>query len=659
MARLLLRTLLTVLVILLLVVAGYALNVTIGMHAHPRENGSISGLPIRAPVTILRDDRGVPHVVAASQHDLFFSQGYVEGADRLFQMDLLRRFMLGRLAEVFGSSALAQDESQRNVPVRDIAQRQYERLPAAERDLLKAFSDGVNAAMSRESLPVEFRILAYRPRPWTPQDSLAVAMATVLDLTDTWNDIAPRNAAYRSGGLARLNALFPLTDPCYNAPVLLGLGAMAPGAACRRNVALAGELADSRAPVGSNEWAAGAAHTGTGRALLANDPHLSLEMPGVWYLIDLRAPGFHAAGATLPGCPGIVLGHNEHVAWGATNGTVTSLSAYLPPSHLDPSGWQSERFEVRFGRSVAATYYRTRDFFGAKTKRDGVVMVRWDAYTHPDSPASAFLELDRAATIDAAAAALKRYPGPTQNFVLADTSGRAAYYLAGHIPNDPARGRWFHPAADLAQRYPIVPFERLPSVAPSRNAIVWTANNQMYGPSYPLALSPQFAPPYRAYRIAQLLRERRTYDVGYFTRMQLDVLSLPERAMAHEIAAALRARDALLGAALAGWDGEMTGSSFDGHGRRSVARRTHAPPHRANADGARRRRADAQGAAGHRVAVALALAGRRRRSGTARALGSGSLIPRRGNAARQRRRVHAAHAVAGVLAEFPRRVGHR
>ncbi|HEY2553748.1 MAG TPA: penicillin acylase family protein, partial [Candidatus Cybelea sp.] len=308
MARLLLRTLLTVLVILLLVVAGYALDITIGMHAHPRENGSISGLPIRAPVTILRDDRGVPHIDAVSQHDLFFSQGYVEGADRLFQMDMLRRFMLGRLAEVFGKSALAQDESQRNVPVREIAQRQYERLPAAERDLLDAFSDGVNAAMSRESLPVEFRILAYRPRPWTPQDSLAVAMATVLDLTDTWNDIAPRNAAYRSGGLARLNALFPLTDPCYNAPVLRGLGGMAPGPACRRNVALAGELADPRAPVGSNEWAAGAAHTGTGRALLANDPHLSLEIPGVWYLIDMRAPGFHAAGATLPGCPGIVLG---------------------------------------------------------------------------------------------------------------------------------------------------------------------------------------------------------------------------------------------------------------------------------------------------------------------------------------------------------------
>ncbi|MFY9862017.1 MAG: penicillin acylase family protein, partial [Candidatus Cybelea sp.] len=261
--RLLLRTLLTVLVILLLIVAGYALNVTIGLHAHPRENGSVSGLPIHAPVTILRDDRGVPHISAADEHDLFFTQGYVEGADRLFQMDLLRRDMLGQLAEIFGRAALAHDESERNMPVREIAQRQYEHLPPGERDLLEAFSDGVNAAISRETLPVEFRILAYRPRAWTPQDSLVVEMATVIDLTDTWDDIAPRNAAYRSGGLARLNALFPLTDPCYNAPLLLGLAGMAAGAACRHDVALAGELADSRSPVGSNEWAAGAAHTGT------------------------------------------------------------------------------------------------------------------------------------------------------------------------------------------------------------------------------------------------------------------------------------------------------------------------------------------------------------------------------------------------------------
>lgn len=171
------------------------------------------------------------------------------------------------------------------------------------------------------------------------------------------------------------------------------------------------------------------------------------------------------------------------------------------------------------------------------------------------------MDLDRARSIEAATAALSRFPGPTQNFVLADTSGRAAYVLAGEIPNDPVRGRWIHPAADLSKSYPAIPFARLPSVAPSQNAIAWTANNKMYPGTYRFPLSPQFAPPYRAYRIAQLLRARHSYDVPYFIGMQMDVLSLPERELAHDIARPIGQRNADLGAALASWDGEMNGDS--------------------------------------------------------------------------------------------------
>jgi penicillin G amidase len=562
LVRLLVRLSLIVFTLGVLLVFGFIVNAAIGMRAHAQEAGTISGLRLRGPVTILRDDRGVPHVLAGNEHDLFFAQGYAEGADRLFQMDLLRRFVLGELAEVFGKSALEHDKLEREVPVRAIASAQWQRLDLPSREILGAFSEGVNAAMEREPLPVEFRLLAYRPRAWTPQDSLAVAMATVLDLTDDWNAIEPRDEAYRLGGIRLLRSLFPLTDPCYDAPVTAGLGGIGPGAACNRHVAtLVGELSDSRAPVGSNAWAAGANRALHGRALLANDPHLGLHMPGVWYLIDLRAPHFHVAGATLPGCPGVVLGHNENLAWGATSGTVTSLSAFLLPAHVDPSGLQIEQFAVRFGPISRARYYRTRDAFGATTSNHRSVLVRWEAYEKPVSPALTFLALDRAASIEAATTALAKFPGPTQNFVLADTRGRAAYLLAGSIPNDPVRGRWFHPASDLAKRYPPIPFARLPKVAPSRDAIVWTANNRMYGPKYRLALSPQFATPYRAYRIAQLLRARRAYDVEYFTQMQLDVLSLPERELAHDAAKALGDRDALLAAQLAAWNGEMDGAS--------------------------------------------------------------------------------------------------
>ena len=291
-------------------------------------------------------------------------------------------------------------------------------------------------------------------------------------------------------------------------------------------------LEDSRAPVGSNEWAAGANSHGERRALLANDPHLGLRMPGVWYLVDLRAPGFRVAGATLPGCPGVVLGHNDRLAWGATNGTVTSLSVYDPPPQLDPARWESETFL----RSLSRERYAEILSHAARVRRDdeeGPLPARTlERVQHPVSPAFTFLALDRAPAIEAALPRSRGIPVPTQNFELADTSGRVAYALAGEIPDDPVRARWFHHIAISRNGMLLYRSRALPKVAPSRDAIVWTANNKMYGPAYAPALSPQFAPPYRAYRIAAAAARAAPYDVAYFTQMQLDVLSLPERELA-------------------------------------------------------------------------------------------------------------------------------
>jgi len=556
------RVLLAAVAIVAVIAIVFAINVLLGMHAHARVTGTISGLRVGAPVSILRDSRGVPHILALSDRDAFFAQGYVQGSDRLFQMDLLRRFTLGELSEIFGTSSLQTDQAERAIPIRNIVETQWRRLDVPTRELLGAFSDGVNAAIEREPLPVEFRLLAYRPRPWTPQDSLAVGMATVLDLTDDWDAVASRDAAYRRGGLALLAQRFPLTDPCYDAPVLSGLGRIAAGPRCNRNVErLVSLLAEPRAALGSNEWAAGANRTLTHRSLLANDPHLSLGIPGVWYLVDLHSPHYHASGVSLPGLPAVVLGHNEHIAWGATAGTVTSLSVFEPPANLDPAGWHTERIAVRFHATASARYYRTARLFGVTTRDGHFVLVRWSAYRDPVSPAQSFIALDRAASIEAAAADLAHFPGPSLNFVLADTSGRAAYLLAGQIPNDPVRARWIHPARDLKSEYPAIPFAQLPKVAGSRDAVVWTANNKMYGAGYPFALSPQFAPPYRAYRIAELLRARARYDVPYFMQMQMDALSLPERGLAQAIAPAVAAHDVEAGDALARWNGEMTGDS--------------------------------------------------------------------------------------------------
>lgn len=546
MLRTVVGAIVIVVAIVLVLFGLYAGNIAIGMHSTATVAGTISGSGVHAPVQILRDGRGVPHIRASNDHDLFFAEGYVQGQDRLFQLDLLRHFVYGDLSEILGNATLSTDEEARVVPVRAIVEQQWAMLSAPERASLQAFTDGVNAAMKRESTPVEFRILDYDMKPWQPEDSLAVSFATVLDLTDDWNDIA-----------ARIGHEPPLSDPCFDAPVTEGLAHIANPSHCAANVArtaLIRSLLDSRPPIGSNEWASGAANTSTRRALLANDPHLRLGIPGVWYLLDMQAPAYHVAGVTLVGTPGIQLGHNDRIAWGATNGTVTALSVFDPPRSLDPTKWEREVFHVRFGRDVTQRYYRGTREFGVTVTVAGkprFVLVRWNAYDPRTNPLTAFDGLSRARTIEEGLAALRTYPGPTQNFELADTSGRVAYHLAGAIPDDPLWSRDIHPASDLAKTYPAIPFDRLPQVAPSRGAIVWTSNNKMYGPSYPYQLSPAFGPPCRAYRVAELLRARKTYDVDYFASMQMDVLSVCERQLASYVPK------------FAAWDGRFTPDSTD------------------------------------------------------------------------------------------------
>jgi len=545
----------------------YAANVMNGLHAAARTSGTLALEGLHAPVTVIRDDRGIPHIEARDLHDLFFAQGFVEGEDRLFQMDLVRRFVEGRLAELFGAAALPSDERMRAWDVREIAQRQWEAMPADDRTLVDAFTAGIDAAIRTQPLPVEYRILLVRPEPWTPQDVLAAGMATVIDLTEDWNDVAARDAIVRKGGIAALRAARPLSDSCYDVPVLVGLRAVRPAASCAASDrALSAELRDERARLASNAWAASAGRTRSGRALLANDPHLRLQIPGVWYLVDLRAPGFHAAGATLAGTPGVILGHDDRLAWGVTAGTTADLSLFEFPAHPDPRFFRTERFRVRFGGTVVRRYYRTADAFDVRLRDGKRVLVRWIPYERPRSAFPVFFALDRARSMQEAIAALRQLQAPSLNVVLAAADGTAAYLLAGSIPDDPAWGRWIHPASDLVHHYPDVPHAALPYVPPSRDAVVWTANNLMYGPGYPYRLSAQFAPPYRAYRIARLLQARTQYDLPYFTRMQLDVRSPAECELARRTLAALRglrltATEAVFARVLDGWDCEVTPQS--------------------------------------------------------------------------------------------------
>ncbi|MBV8636524.1 MAG: penicillin acylase family protein [Candidatus Eremiobacteraeota bacterium] len=518
----------------------YGGNVAIGFFSVAKIDGGVMSNRITAPVTIARDHRGVPHISAETQHDLFFAQGFTEASDRLFQMDLARRYAYGRLSELFGTRALPLDEAMRAVDIAGIARRQWAVADARTRAALLAFSAGVNEALDVQPLPLEFRMLLYQPQRWTPYDSIAVATMAALELSDSWHDVLARDDEWRTNGSSCYAQAFPLSDPRYDVTID---GSPAHVSRTVSGCSTKGSIALRNAPrTGSNAWAAGAQRTRDGNALIANDPHVDISIPGIWYVMDLRAPGFHAAGATLPGLPGIALGHNERVAWAATNAqaatTVLYRGASSPRAHA-----VTECFRIRFSGDICKSYYRNAtEFYVTDSQTLPFVAVRWPMYWQRRTSISTLLALDRAANVRDALRALALYRGAPENFIIADRNGTIAYHLAGLIPRDDAWGRYAHPLAALRTPVSLVDFDALPHRNPSRAGILLSANNKMYGDAYPFRLSAAFEPPYRAWRIAWLLHARAKYDASYFRSMQNDTFSPVDAEIARDLhPAALRA----------------------------------------------------------------------------------------------------------------------
>jgi penicillin amidase len=550
-------------VCLLAIAGAYAATVDAGLHATAATRGTIVARGLYAPVSIVRDRRDIPHIKAANQHDLYFAEGYAQGSDRLFQLDLSRRYAYGRLAEIFGAKALAVDKAQRAVDINGIAERQLRALAPDDRAAVVAFSEGVNAAAASQPQPVEFRMLLYRPAPWTPKDSLAVSIVVSLEVADSWHDVFARDAVWRQRGPRCFDTLFPLSDARYD--VAIDGARNAQPARVPLGDCNASEVAvrPQRNAIGSNAWAAGSERSVDGHALIANDPHLILTIPGIWYLIDIESPQMHAAGATIPGMPGVVLGHNARLAWAVTNAEMATTSVFAA-GHLGRRFWVTERFHVRFARDVTAPYYRTSREFSVPndSSSSAVALVRWPIYSEKRSAIATVLALDRARDVATALRIVANYRGSPQNFILADRGGRVAYHVAGLVPDDPAWGRYVHPARDLRASFPPIPFGQLPRKDPGRDAVLVSANNKAYASAYPYRLSAQFEPPYRAYRIAELLHARPRYDAAYFARMQLDTLSPIDLEIARDVVRFARAHpeeepraDVL--ALLGRWDGRF------------------------------------------------------------------------------------------------------
>lgn len=535
----------------------------------PQSSGQIEA-PVSAPATIARDERGIPHITAATIEDALFLQGFVTAQDRLWQMDVLRRLAGGALAEIFGPAALESDLTARRLRLRKLAQQQHAALPESERRGLDAYVRGVNFFISTHAtrLPVEFRLLGYEPRPWSGVDSLLIGLHMYRALTSTWEIERQKLRLREAGDPARVERLYPLRAGWEPAP-------------------------------GSNAWALAGRWTATGKALLAGDPHLEYSLPGIWHPVHLRAPGLDVIGAALTGVPCVIIGHNRHIAWSMTNLQFDVQDLY--EIRLDPATgrysyagrWEqaqleSETIPVKSDVPVELKIWITRHGPIVAEEKGRYWALRWTAqdvatFGFP------FLDLNRAENWQQFRQALTRFHGPAQNFVYADREGHIGYQAAGRLPIRKAhRGDLPADGASPEQEWAgYIPFEALPSAFDPPSGMIVSANQNPFPENFPFPVSGSFAPPYRAAQIRALLSARRGWRAEEMLAVQKDVYSAFHHLLARETVTAYRRAsrpDPALATAvdlLARWDGQMDKNSaaaflavlLENHFRKAVVER--------------------------------------------------------------------------------------
>ncbi|WP_438033797.1 penicillin acylase family protein [Sorangium sp. So ce204] len=563
--------------------------------AAPRAGGGVAVPGLESAATVTSDRLGIPTIRAASREDALRALGVVTARDRLFQLDLLRRSSGGRLAEILGRDLLAADTRQRLYGVPRAASAILARLPERQRAALDAYAEGVNAYLrSAEALPVEFKELGYRPEPWRPEDSVLVVLGMFNALSVSEELERSRTVLTRSLPKGVTSFLLEGTDPYTRsllgaeapaapplpAEELRALVAQSRSADARRGAVLS--AASGGAPVGSNGWAVAGQRTSDGRALLANDMHLELGVPNIWYRAELRYGDSEVAGIVLPGVPMVIVGTNRHVAWGLTNldGDVMDLVQIeahpgRPDEYRTPSGWRrfdvaEETIRVRGEADVTVAARRTlwgpvapRPLLGAK------VAIRWTALD-PGGVDLGLIDMDRARTVEEAIAVMNAAGGPGCNVLLADRRGRVAWTVTGRMPR--RRGldgsvsvSW---ADGRAGWEGYLPPAALPRIVDPPAGFVVNANHRMPIGEGALELGRDYANGYRAFRITERLREARAVTEADLLSLQLDTRAefygfyrdLALRALTGE-AVARRPPLAEARRAVAAWDGRADASS--------------------------------------------------------------------------------------------------
>jgi len=591
---------------------------SIAESALPPLDGELKVAGLHAPVSVTRDHHGVPTIEAASLDDLFFAQGYVTASDRLFQMDAIRRFAGGELAEIIDRNQAVRikfDRQQRILGLRAAARKTIEVAAPEYRLHFEAYARGVNAFIDshRDHLPIEFRILRYAPKPWTPEDAALIGAYMVQDLTtsprhaltrekilaklgpeltsdlyvnSSWRDRPPTAEQPKfdqeqkdedndedsgsESSVARLPNWFVGLDGArgFDGPDLLAfLGAQR------------GFFDDPPQVLGSNDWVVSGAHTVSGKPLLSNDMHLGHQMPNLWYAAHLRCGDFDVAGVSLPGYPYIVAGHNQRIAWGFTNIGPTVEDVYAETfndagQYLTPQGWKTperrpETIHVKGKPDVAFDVVLTRhgpivsELVPGETRK---LALRWTLYDGVRSPIFA---VDSAKNWDEFQHAFSEFDAPGQNVVYADVDGNIGYHATGKVPIR-ATGDGSLPengSDDIHEWKSYIPFDKLPSVFNPPSGIIATANSRIAPNGYPYSISVEWEAPWRSARLYQVLESGKKFSAADMLALQTDVHSemdhfFSERfvyAIDHAKHPSQRAKAAA--DLMRQWDGRMTADS--------------------------------------------------------------------------------------------------
>jgi penicillin amidase len=584
-------------------VIGYAFFVT--RSALPQLDGNISVNGLSARVKVTRDGHGVPAIEAATLEDLFFAQGYVTAQDRLWQMDVMRRFGSGELSEVLGEDTLKVDREQRILGLRAAAKKSLGTASPRDRVYFDAYARGVNAFIESRgnALPIEFHILKYHPKPWQAEDSIVIANQMVKDLNFyTFGDTLAREKILAKLG-PELTADLYVNQSWHDRPPTVMRENLSdqpsqsdsgdkdddddddddsgPDNAVTQRIPPA-EIWAQHAPEavnGSNDWVVSGAHTVTGKPLLSNDMHLGHQMPNLWYEAHLKAANVDVAGVTLPGMPYVIVGHNQRIAWGFTNVGPTVADAFIETfnaqgNYQTPKGWQQPEHR----EEVIHVKGKPDVMIDVKITRHGPIIselipgesrqlaLRWTLYDGLHMP---FFDVDTAQNWEDFRKAFSQLDAPGQNVVYADVDGNIGYQTTGHIPIR-AAGDGSLPVSgsdDAHEWTSYIPYDKLPRIYNPPSGVIATANGRITPDDYPYSISAEWEAPWRTARIYHVLESGRKFSAGDMLALENDVQSendlfAAERfvyAVDHASKPSARAKQAA--DLMRNWDGRMVASS--------------------------------------------------------------------------------------------------